>query len=94
MSTKKKNSDEKELLIMSFLNNPIYELFQTEEIDILKNKVNIFHRFRYLFYSLKYKKRIIKWYWKSREKYIKEKYHPKNLQLTEEYDLDEVLENW
>jgi len=49
-----------------------------------------------MYYHLKFKKNFIKWLWKSKEKKIIEKYHPKYLleNLEDNTDLDEFLNNW
>ena len=62
----------------------------------LKKITKIINKFRYFYYSLKFKKQFIKWLWKSREKKIIEKYHPKYLleYLEDNTDLDEFLNNW
>ena len=82
-------------------NNPIYclilfDLNVENSLKELNKKLNIINKFRHLYYSLKFNKHFIKWLWKSREKQIIEKYHPKYLleNLEENTDLDEFLENW
>jgi Leucine-rich repeat (LRR) protein len=84
--------------------NPIYDLiFDLDddwflEYDLRKlNKIlKIINKFRSFYYHLKFKKRFIKWLWKSKEKQIAEKYHPKYLleNLEENTDLDDFLDNW
>ena len=65
----------------------------TEQIIL---QIKIINKFRDLYYHLKFKKHFIKWLWKSKEKKIMEKYHPKYLweNLEEKTDLDEFLEKW
>ena len=62
----------------------------------VKQKIKILINLRHLYYSLQFKKQLIKWLWKSREKKIMEKYHPNYLleNLEENADLDEFLNNW
>jgi len=89
--------------------NPIYDLLISivgsefeDEIEFedilnkLKNLFNMLNKFRDFYYSSKFKKQFIKWLWKSKEKQIAEKYHPKYLLDNLEYntDLDEFLNNW
>ena len=87
---------------ISFKYNPIYNILS----DLLYNfnnpytnqilQIKKLNKFRSLYYQLKFKKHFIKWLWKSREKQIEEKYHPKYLleNLDENTDLDEFLNNW
>ena len=94
----------KNLKILDMGNNPVYDvlydldnIIKTYEIPIKTNKIlKIINKFRSLYYQLKFKKHFIKWLWKSREKQIEEKYHPKYLleNLDENTDLDEFLNNW
>jgi hypothetical protein len=90
------------LQYLEFKFNPIYNLilscydyFPTDNMLINKTLKKI-NNFRDLYYSLKFKKHFIKWLWKSKEKKIMEKYHPKYLweNLEEKTDLDEFLEKW
>jgi hypothetical protein len=70
-------------------NNPIYEII-CHKRNIRKD-IKTLNNFRYLFYCLKYKKRL----WEIRESIIMKKYHPNYLHnLKEEDDLDEILETW
>ena len=87
-------------MILIFNYNPIYSLLYYNfkyyymcELNMIIKKINIF---RNIYYQLKFKKHFIKWLWKSRERYIAEKYHPKYLleNLDENTDLDEFLNNW
>ena len=53
--------------------------------------------FRYLYYSLKFKRQFKNWLWeKVRKPKIEKKYHPKYLMenLNEDVDLDSVLDHW
>lgn len=82
------------LEIIRYNNNPICEIIGgTNAIK----KLNILNNFRYLYYSLKYKKRFRDLLWvKIREPKIREKYSHDYLvkNLHEDTDLDELLENW
>lgn len=85
------------LYTLDYSNNPIYEVLNTDNIVIIKQKINIINRFRYLYYSLKYKNQFRKWLWeKIREPRAIIKYHPDYLitNLGEDTELDDVLENW
>ena len=83
---------------------PIYNLIinLNDELDLeyhlkeLNKILKIINKFRDIYYHLKFKKHFIKWLWKSKEKKIMEKYHPKYLweNLEENTDLDEFLEKW
>ena len=77
--------------------NPIYEIINSFVIDIIKRKIKVLNLFKYLYYSLKYKKRFRDLLWvKIREPKIRERYSHDYLveHLHEETDLDELLENW
>ena len=77
--------------------NPICNILDNNSSLIkIKQNIKILNNFRYLYYSLQFKKQLIKWLWKSKEKEIMEKYHPKYLleNLKEDTDLDEFLNNW
>jgi hypothetical protein len=100
----------KKLRKLKFRFNPIYDLIHLDnelnpiyydEVDVenlkkLNKILKIISKFRDLYYHLKFKKHFIKWLWKSKEKQIIEKYHPKYLleNLEENTDLDEFLEKW
>ena len=82
----------------SYSNNPIYNILDNNSSLIkIKQNIKILNNFRYLYYSLQFKKQLRKWLWeKVREKHIMDKYHPKYLleNLKENTDLDEFLNNW
>ena len=88
--------------ILNFIcwDNPICNILDNDNdnnsLMKIKQNIKIVNNFRHLNYSLKFKKHFIKWLWKSREKQIMEKYHPKYLldNLEENADLDEFLNNW
>jgi len=65
-------------------------------LDVYKKKIQILNNFRYLYWSLKFKKQLRKWLWeKIREPKIMKENHPSYLfeNLTEDTDLDEFLDN-
>lgn len=88
---------EKTLYII-YWNNPVCNILDINNNSLMKVKQNIkiVNNFRHLYDSLQFKKQLIKWLWKSREKKIMEKYHPNYLlaNLEENTDLDEILNNW
>jgi len=82
---------------MDYINNPIYDIINSNDIDKIKQKLRVLNQFRYLYYSFKFKNRFRDWLWvKIREPKIREKYSYDYLvaNLHEETDLDELLENW
>jgi len=87
-----------EKIVFVCWNNPIWDILDNDNNSFMKvkEKIKIVNNFRHLNYSLQFKKKFIKWLWKSREKQIMEKYHPKYLldNLEENADLDEFLNNW
>ena len=87
----------KKLKSIDYNDNPIYEIINSNDKDIINQKLRVLNQFRYLYYSLKYKKQLRDWLWvKIREPKIREKYSHdyllKNLQ--EDTDLDVLLDNW
>ena len=85
----------KKLQYLSCSNNPICEIINSNENTI--NQLKILNQFRYLYYSLKFKKRFRDLLWvKIREPKIKIKYSHDYLiaNLHEDTDLDTVLNNW
>jgi hypothetical protein len=86
--------------ILNINNNPVCEILNIDNdkrLSLLKVKIQILIDFRYLYYTLKFKKQFRYWLWeKIREPKIREKYHPRYLteNLHEDTDLDEVLNNW
>lgn len=93
------NLPEKTIYIY-YPNNPVYNILNVDinnnSLIKVKKNIKIVNNFRHLYYSLQFKKQLIKWLWKSRERKIMEKYHPKYLldNLKENTDLDEFLNNW
>ena len=82
------------LNIIRYNNNPICEIIG---YTVALKQLNILNKFRYLYYSLKFKKRLRDILWvKIREPKIRVKYSHDYLveHLREETDLDELLENW
>ena len=80
-----------------YRNNLIYEIINSDEIDIIYRKLRVFNNFRHLYYCLKFKKQFRDLLWvKIREPKIRKKYSHDYLveHLHEETDLDELLENW
>ena len=81
-------------------NNPINQIIEASsnlhDLNEKKRIVKILHKFRYLYYSLKFKKQFRDWLWiRIREPKIKEKYSCENLlKLLENKDLEQVLETW
>jgi Leucine-rich repeat (LRR) protein len=68
-----------------------------------KQKINKWNHFRYFYFLSKLRKKIISWMWKSREKIIREQFHPrhlddflKNNNVSEDDDksLNMFLDNW
>ena len=80
-----------------YSDNPIYEIINTNDKNIIKQKMQILTNFRYLYYCLKYKKQFRYLLWvKIREPKIRERYSHDYLvkNLHEDTDLDDLLENW
>lgn len=92
------------LEILYFANNPIYDVvaFKITNIVHIKKNVQTLHKFKYLFYLLKFKNKFRDWLWvKVREPKIKEYYSPANLLKLlsgideDDYDqFDNVVSNW
>jgi Leucine-rich repeat (LRR) protein len=86
------------IVYLYYPNNPICNILDINNNSLIKVKQNvkILNNFRHLYYSVRFKKQLIKWLWKSREKQIMKKYHPNYLldNLEENTDLDEFLNNW
>jgi hypothetical protein len=87
----------KKLETIVYYDNPIYEIINSGVIDIIKRKIRVLNQFRYLYYSLKFKKQLRDILWvKIREPKIRIKYSHDYLveHLHEDTDLDELLNNW
>ena len=79
------------------LGNPIYNIINSDNVNIVKEKVKNLNKFRLLYYCIKYKNKFRKWLWDIREKKAIEKYNPKYLienLVSEDIDLDTVLDKW
>jgi len=83
-------------LQIHYSNNPIYEIINSDEIDIINRKIQILNDFRYLYYCLKFKKRFRDWLWvRIREPKIRTRYsHDYLVEHLQDNDLDEFLEKW
>jgi len=81
---------------LCWVNNLIYKIVNNDSLFQIKQIIQLLNNFRHLYYCLKFKNQLRKWLWKSKEKEIMEKYHPKYLleNLGDEDDLDTVLNNW
>ena len=72
--------------------NPINEIIKENVLRDKKKQIQIINIFRYLYYSLKFKKRFLDLLWmKIREPKIRKKYHPSNLMENIEKDTDFIL---
>jgi len=92
------NLNEK-LEILLYINNPIYEIINKENIEINTKKIIIrkLNNFRHLYYSLRFKSQFRQLLWvKIREPKIMKKYHPSYLleNINEDTDLDELMNDW
>jgi hypothetical protein len=81
--------------VFYYSNNPIYNIVSHLSLNIVKQNVEKLYRFKYLYYLLKFKKRLRDWLWiRIREPKIREKYSAANLlKLLDEEDV-EKLNNW
>jgi hypothetical protein len=85
------------LTVLTFNSNYIYNIVFNSNIQIIKKNIKKLNNFRYFYYSLKYKIKIIQWYWKSQESFVIKKYHPKNLinlitdKNNENDNIDEII---
>jgi Leucine-rich repeat (LRR) protein len=85
------------LKILEFNYNPIYDIINSNDTNIIKQKLQVLNQFRFLYYCLKFKKQFRYLLWvKIREPKIRIKYSHDYLikNLNEDTDLDELLENW
>jgi hypothetical protein len=70
------------LTIISFCNNPVCERMGSISFDNKQkiNKwINKWNNFREFYFLSKLKKKLISWMWKSREKQIRQLFHPSHL---------------
>jgi Leucine-rich repeat (LRR) protein len=79
-------------------NNEIcYILNLTDTIDIMRKKINILNKFRFLYYCLKFKSHFRNILWERiRKPKIEAKFNPSNLHLllNKGCDFEEVLDKW
>jgi Leucine-rich repeat (LRR) protein len=93
-----------QLKVWIFYENPIFDIIcsynqltNSDNRDVINEKLRVLNQFRYLYYSQKFKKRFRDWLWvKIREPKIRERYSHDYLvkNLHEDTDLDDLLENW
>jgi len=90
------DTDIEENMAVNRRNQSENDFFSNDELKIIKSKIAILNKFRYLYYCLRWKKKFTKWLWKIREPQIQQKYHPRYLleHLTEDDELEEFLEKW
>jgi Leucine-rich repeat (LRR) protein len=77
--------------------NPIFDIINNNNIEIIKKNLKVLNNFRFLYYSLKFKKHLRDLLWvKIREPKIIKRYSHDYLvkNLHEDTDLDELLEKW
>jgi len=81
----------KDLIWLYNHGNPIYDIINNNNLNIIKKNIIILNNFRHLYYCLKYRKRFLR----MMEPVIKKRYHPSYLDdLKEDDDLDEKLNGW
>lgn len=84
--------------------NPVEEVYRSETVqwpmDYLHIKIRIINRFRYIYYSTKFKQRFRDWLWvRIREPKIRDKYSPNNLVerisgIEDEDQFHNALDSW
>jgi hypothetical protein len=85
---------------LHYNNNPIYEIIDSNDLFIINTKLQILHKFCYLYYCLKFKTQFRDLLWqKIREPKIMKNYHPSYLNKllidgTEDLDIDLVINSW
>ena len=85
------------LYALYYYNNPIYTIIDSDNLIIIRKKLQILYIFRHLYYCLKFKSQFWHLLWKIREPKIMQKYHPSYLYdflKDENIDIDMVLDNW
>jgi len=91
------------LKTLTYSNNEIYEVIDSYNMKIIKDKNKIINQFKMLYYSLRLKHQLRDWLWKRvREPKIKQYYSPENLMKllnklnneNDEDELDEVVNMW
>ena len=71
--------------------NPVYNIIDSDKLNVVKAKVKILNQFRLLYYCIKYKERLRKWLWDVRENKAKEEYHPDRLkEMLEGKDINDI----
>jgi len=81
-------------------NNPISNIIEyTDDILTVRHQVKTMYKFKYTFYTLKYKERFRTWMWNTIEKNAMNKYSPDKLNdlidgIEDEEVLEEVLNSW
>jgi len=74
-----------------YVNNPIDDVLKPNNINVTKANVRILNNFRFLYHCIKYKNKLRKWLWKSRENKVKEEFHPDRIiELLEGKDIDDI----
>jgi hypothetical protein len=81
-----------------YCGNPICDIVQTNSsIAAINTQLQVIDKFRFTFYSLKYKKRLRDFLWeKVREPKIQAQFNPQHIleRMTEETNLDEFMDEW
>jgi hypothetical protein len=80
-------------------NNPISNIVYNRKTTIHKKNINTLYKFKYTFYTLKYKKQLRTWMWNTIEKNAINKYSPDKLNnlidgIEDEDAFQEVLNSW
>lgn len=84
-------------MFIYYRNNPIYNIVNNDNFDIVKKNIIIINNFRHLYYCIKFRTQFRKYLWERvREPKIVKKYDPNYLieHLGDDADLDEVLNEW
>jgi Leucine-rich repeat (LRR) protein len=90
------------LVNLQFFDSPLFKIINSSDINIVKKKLHILHKFRDRFHALKFKRPFRKLLWeKVRAPKLEKMYHPKNLEdlLMDVDDDDEekfhkIIDNW
>ena len=88
------------LRLLTYDYNPIYEIIDSNDLFIINTKLQILHKFCYLYYCLKFKTQFRDLLWqKIREPKIMKNYHPSYLNKllidgNEDLDIDMTLNSW
>ena len=84
-------------MFIYYRNNPIYNIVNNDNFDIVRRNIIIINNFRHLYYCIKFRAQFRKYLWERvREPKIVKKYDPNYLieHLGDDADLDEVLNEW